>query len=222
VTFADVDSIATLATGPHTVAIATPDRELSGRLLVQDDSESGGFVIESVDPESATLGPGETVTLTADVRNTGDESGTVRVELRVGGIPFEDKELDIEAGAVATVSFPDLEPASVLDPGEYEPIIWTEDDEEPVTLTITDDSGGDDGTGNGGDDGTGNGGDDGTGDGGDDGTGDGGDDDGNETDDGDGGDGSGPGFGVGTAIATLGGLGYMVKRRLGDESGPDE
>jgi PGF-CTERM protein len=59
------------------------------------------------------------------------------------------------------------------------------------------------------------GGENGTGDGNDSGT-DGG--DGNDSDDGnDSGDGSGPGFGIGGALAGLGGLGYLLQRRLGED-----
>jgi PGF-CTERM protein len=78
------------------------------------------------------------------------------------------------------------------------------------------------GTGDGGDDqnGTnGNGGENGTGNGNDSGT-DGG--NGNDSDDGnDSGDGSGPGFGVGGALAGLGGLGYLLQRRLGANTGDE-
>jgi len=160
------------------------------------------FAIESIDPESATVGPGETVTLTGTIENTGTAQGTVRVELRVGGIPFENQERTVAAGETATVTFPDLEPASVLDPGEYEPIIWTKNDEHPVALTITGDDGGSDD--NGGGDGNQT-----------DGDGNQTDGDGNQTD-GDA-DGSGPGFGVGSALASLGGAGYLLKRRLDAE-----
>lgn len=91
------------------------------------------------------------------------------------------------------------------------------------------DGGADDGTGGGsGDDGTGgdSGADDGTGGGsGDDGTGSDGSGDngtGGDDDNGSGGDGSGPGFGALSALAGIGGAGYLLSRRLGDTESGDE
>ena len=172
------------------------------------------FTINSVEPTEASVGPGDTVDLSAEIENTGDARGTKEVQVRVSGIPFLTQTVTIDAGATQTVTFEDLEPASQLGPGEYEPTIWTADSEVGMTLTILPEDGGgdDDGTGDDGagdDDGTG---DDGTGDG--DGTGDDGAGDGDDGD-GDNGDGSGPGFGVPAAIASLGGAGYLLKRRLG-------
>ena len=113
---------------------------------------------------------------------------------------LETQELTIGGGETATATFAELDLAAELDPGEYEPVVWTNNDRRSFTLTVTGgDADGGDGDGNE------------TGDG--DETG-----DGNETDDGnESGDGSGPGFGVGTALASLGGAGYLLKQRLGSD-----
>ncbi|ERH10449.1 MAG: hypothetical protein J07HX64_02224 [halophilic archaeon J07HX64] len=85
-----------------------------------------------------------------------------------------------------------------------------------------DDDAGDSGTddGSGGDGGSDDGTDDGSGDNGS------GDDDGDDNSSGDdgssGGDGLGPGFGALSAVAGLGGAGYLLSRRLGGDTGPDE
>jgi PGF-CTERM protein len=87
----------------------------------------------------------------------------------------------------------------------------------------SDDGGGDDGSDGGGDDGTDD--DGGGGDGADGGSDDGTDEGSEDGSDGDGdgsGDGLGPGFGLPSALAGIGGAGYLLSRRLGRATGQDD
>jgi putative CocE/NonD family hydrolase len=161
------------------------------------------FAVRSIDPESATTSPGEPMTLTVDVENSGDAQRAGRVELRIDGTTVAHEVIAPGIGETATATFSDLDLAADRDAGEYEPVIWTEDDQRSMTLTVeggTDESDSSDQTDDGSDssDQT-----------------DGESDSGNQTD-GESGDGSGPGFGVGTALASLGGAGYLLKQRLGE------
>jgi putative CocE/NonD family hydrolase len=153
--------------------------------------DSAAFTIERLGSESLTASPDEPVTVTADVSNAGGTEGTARVELRADGAVLETQEHTVGAGETATATFADLDLTAELDPGEYEPVVWINNDRRSLALTVT--GGGGDGSGN---------------------ETDSNETDGNETD---GGDGSGPGFGVGTALASLGGAGYLLKQRLGGD-----
>jgi len=178
-------------------AFGTPQQGESGQPVEFDASASTGSVAEyrwdfdsDGNIEESTDGP------TASVTYQG--SGTRLVTLTVVG---EDGQT---ASAEATV---DIEGGGGTGPG---------DDDD-------DSDGGGDGDGNATDRGNDGGDDDGDADGGSDGGG-GNTDDSNESNsdgnssDGDGGDGFGPGFGVGSALAGLGGAGYLLKRRLLDET----
>lgn len=196
VSFEDVQFGALREAGTYDFGVRSPEVQASGTVTIESDVEPATFVLEEVDPTEATIAIDELLDLVVTVRNTGGTEGTVVVELRVGGNTFQTREATIPPGETGTVTFEDLEPGHTLGSGEFEPLIWTEDDEQVVQLTILPDDDGDE------DDGA------------DEDTDADEDVDEDEDDDEDDADDDAPGFGVTAAIASLGGLGYMVKRRL--------
>ena len=63
------------------------------------------FDLADLDPESATVEPGESITVSVTVTNVGGTAGTQTVELRVGDEPLADRELTLDRDAAETVSF---------------------------------------------------------------------------------------------------------------------
>jgi len=195
-------------------------------------AQSGTFEIVDVSPEEATLERWEFIEISVVVENVGDESDTQTVGLRVAAIPevtVAEKELTLDPGERDTVV---LNAEAIFPPGEYTPVVSTDDDEFRGAAVITEPDDPDNETDTDGnttdtDDNTtdtdGNTTDtdsnttstDGNTTDTDDNTTD--TDDTNGTDETDGGDGSGAGFGILTALAGVSGLGYLYRRRL--ESG---
>lgn len=96
--------------------------------------DPASFQVENLDPAEATVEMGAELTVSADISNSGDQSGTKAIELRLDGETLASQDLSLDGGASETVSF-DANTAE-LDPGEYTHSIWTEDDEATGTLTL--------------------------------------------------------------------------------------
>jgi PGF-CTERM protein len=167
-----------------------------------------------------TNGPvaGEDLSATVEVTaNTGGSSVTQDVSLSVPALGSDAQQVTLSGGDTTTVTL--SVPTSPGDGGTYTLTVTSQDSEATTSVTVDavpdDDESGSDNTSNesesdgssdrGGRDesGGGNGDDD-----------SGGENESNESS----GDGSGPGFGVGGALAGVGGAGYLLKRRLGDEN----
>lgn len=160
------------------------------------------LALEGVAPAEMTVGPDDRLDMTVTVRNDGDARGWTRVELRVDDQTLASEPLAVDADTTGSLAFEDLDLITVLGPGEYEPIVWTAVGEQSVSLTVTT---------------------------ADDGTDDEHEDDATDADDEaidaadgtDDADDDGPGFGVTATLGSLGGLGYLLHRRLvgTDDSG---
>jgi hypothetical protein len=78
---------------------------LMGSLAVQSAVAPAAFTLSGLTVTPATMEPGDTVTVTVTVRNTGGERGSTTVELKVGGVTEDTESVTLDAGASTTVSF---------------------------------------------------------------------------------------------------------------------
>lgn len=82
------------------------DLHEAGSVTVTDPTGGGaGFEVTNASVEPAIVRPGGTVTVSADVRNLGDEAGTFRAELSVGGTVVDTQPVEVPAGGTVRVSF---------------------------------------------------------------------------------------------------------------------
>lgn len=63
------------------------------------------FTVSNLGMSPATVEPGQPVTITADVTNTGDLEGTYAVTLKIDGVAVENKDVTVAGGATGNVSF---------------------------------------------------------------------------------------------------------------------
>ncbi|WP_434523073.1 BGTF surface domain-containing protein [Halorubrum sp. AS12] len=175
--------------------------------VVEEVETSATFTVSELDPQDVTATVGDTLTVTANVENTGDAESTQTVEFRVGGDAVASQDVTLAPGNNTTVEFADVD-TSGLEAGEYEHGVFTDDDSATATLTLeAADDGGDDSSG---DDSSG---DDSSGDdsSGDDSSGDDSSGDGNGTDDST--DDGTPGFGALVALVALIAAALLATRR---------
>lgn len=103
------------------------------------ETEGGDGVFEitdlTIEPEDA-VSSGETITVSTEITNTADVTGTQTVEYRIDGDTVADQELELEGFGSGTATFEDVD-TSDLEPGQsYEHGVYTEDDERTATLEI--------------------------------------------------------------------------------------
>jgi hypothetical protein len=106
-----------------------------------DTGDTGGsdvtFEISSlsVEPESP-IGSGEAVTVTAEITNTGEDSGTKTVEYRIDGDVAAEQEVEIGGFSDTTVTFEGID-TSDLEPGQsYDHGVYTGDDDRTASLEV--------------------------------------------------------------------------------------
>ena len=63
------------------------------------------FVVSNLIVSPTEVEPGETVTITVDVHNVGEEQGTHELELRIDGLVEQSESLTLDGGADTSVSF---------------------------------------------------------------------------------------------------------------------
>ncbi len=63
------------------------------------------FTVSNLGISPATVGVGQSVTITADVTNTGDLEGTHTVTLKIDDVVVENKDVTVAGGATGNVSF---------------------------------------------------------------------------------------------------------------------
>jgi PGF-CTERM protein len=192
VTFTDVDT-GGLSSGEHTHAVNADGRSAEGTLTVQAPAN---VTVSNLDPTDASVTQGDTLDVSADVANAGDQSGSANVTLTIGGDSIDSQNVTVDGGASTTVTFSGVN-TSELSPGNYTHTVSADGSSVSGTLVVETAGGGTE-TDSG----------DGTGDGTGDGAGDGNESDGNES-----GDGSGPGFGVLVAALALVGAALLALRR---------
>jgi len=92
------------------------------------------FTVSNLDPASATVEPGDDVTVSADITNTGTAEGTQDIVLSLDGEEVDSESLTLDAGASDSVSFDISAP---MDDGDYEHAISSDDDEAAGSLTVS-------------------------------------------------------------------------------------
>ncbi|MFC6720742.1 ethylbenzene dehydrogenase-related protein [Halovenus amylolytica] len=71
----------------------------------EEEPEPASFELSNLDPEEATVEVGETITVSADVANTGEEAGTATVNLAIDGASLASQDVEVEPDATETVEF---------------------------------------------------------------------------------------------------------------------
>ncbi|TYT62843.1 surface glycoprotein [Natrialba swarupiae] len=121
----------------------TPGTTNADVVLTEVVIEEAFFAVEDLEPETATAAPGEDVTVSANVTNTGVELDSQTIDLRVDGVTVAQTEQPVELvdGEYEVVEFtmeaPDEE-------GEHEFSVHSDDDSATGTLTVSEDDGNDD------------------------------------------------------------------------------
>ena len=117
--------------GNYTHSIWTEDDEAEGSLTV--DFEPAFFDVSGLEPVEVTVQQGETVDVSATVTNTGEETASKVVELRLdgeeqdtGSVSLDPDEAEIVETTLSTDSLN----------GTYTHSLWTEDSEQTGNLTV--------------------------------------------------------------------------------------
>jgi hypothetical protein len=141
VTFEDVDTSG-LPAGTLTHGVFTVDDTATAQITIDAPAEANFQVSNLQAPGSATQG--DTITVSADVENTGDQEATQTVEFRIDDSSDDlddgdddaviSQEVTLAAGASETVTF-DVD-TSALVPGDYVHGVVTEDDSGTAQITI--------------------------------------------------------------------------------------
>jgi PGF-CTERM protein len=120
--------------GEYTHAVSTDNDADEGSLTVEG-VEPAAFEVSDLNPQTATVEQGETVSVTAVVQNTGGESGSTTAELTVdGGDALDSEDVTLGGGEFQTVSL--SADTSGLDAGEYTHAVAAGDSSVEGSLTV--------------------------------------------------------------------------------------
>jgi uncharacterized membrane protein len=132
-----------LQPGTYTHGVATPDDSATAQIMINAPPEAANFQVSNLQaPGSATQG--DTIDVSADVENTGDQSATKAVEFRLdangdglgdSGDVVLSQDVQLGAGASTTVGFTDVD-TSALAPDTYTHGVVTPDDSETAQIMI--------------------------------------------------------------------------------------
>lgn len=97
--------------------------------------EPATFELSNLNPQTATVNAGQTFDVSADVTNTGGQSGEQDIELSLepGGSVVDTQTVSLSVGETQTVTFQD---ESVSQTGSYNHTVATDDDQLVGTLTV--------------------------------------------------------------------------------------
>ena len=144
------------------VEVSSEDDTDTATLTVTDDTGVGGgggggggaapadpavFEVSELDPVDVAVEQGEQIDVSATITNTGGQATQGTVEFRIDDTTIADESLVLADGNSETIVFENIETGD-LDAGDYEHGIFTDDDSQTGTLTVTvvddDDPDGDD------------------------------------------------------------------------------
>jgi len=103
-------------------------------------SDSPVFEIVSVEPTTLQVRADDTVEIAVDVENTGGEADEQRISVTAAETELAETLLALESGERETLVFEEIQPATVLDVGEYTTLVSSDDDERSVQLTVHDEA----------------------------------------------------------------------------------
>ena len=125
-------------------SVASDDDTAVTTIDVMEDLNPAQYELSGLDPESATVNPGdEPIDVTVTVTNTGGEAGVQDIALEVldetGAVDYEDvvEEVATTPGDEETVTFGEV-PAGTLGAGEYTHEVSSENDTIAGSLTVED------------------------------------------------------------------------------------
>lgn len=111
-----------------------PDSTNATSEQADDATESGEAVFTVTATENATYLTNETITATATVANTGNLTGTQRVELIYNGTVLQAEEVELAPGDEQTITTEQA--PETFEVGANELTVVTEQDETPLSVTI--------------------------------------------------------------------------------------
>jgi len=115
-------------------AVETDSVSVAGGSTTNDN-----FQVSNLSPTDVTVEQGSQIDVEATVTNTGTASGTQDVEFRVGGSAVATQNnIQLDAGESQIVTFSSVD-TSGLSTGSYIHGVFTDDDSQTATLTITED-----------------------------------------------------------------------------------
>ena len=122
-----------LSAGDHSYTVRTEDDESAGTLTLRAVAP-GRFEVADLEPTETRAAVGDVVPVTAEIRNTGDESTEDTVEFRLDDETLSSRSLALASGESETVTFePELPDIA---PGEYAYRVRTADGEADGSLTL--------------------------------------------------------------------------------------
>jgi uncharacterized membrane protein len=133
VTFQNIDTGA-LGLGEYTHTVASVNDSASGNLTVEAEQAPAFFEVRNLQPAAATVSNGTTISISADIENTGDVADTQDITLSVGAITRTQTEM-LNASENTTVTF-SLDTAA-LGPGTYTHEIATANESATGTLNVS-------------------------------------------------------------------------------------
>jgi len=102
----------TLDAGESVTVVWSIQESTAGAYTVSVNGESASLTIVAPEFQTSNLQvspspvtPGETVTITVDVENSGDASGSYTVILTVNGVEVDEETVTVAAGGTETISF---------------------------------------------------------------------------------------------------------------------
>ena len=144
VEFDEIDT-SSLGPGDYTHGVSTENDSATATITIEaPEPDPASFQVSNLDaPSSATQG--DAIDVSADVTNDGEQGATQTVEFRVDadddgfgddGDVVLSQDVQLDPGQSTTVEFTDIGTGS-LAPGDYTHGIFSENDSETATLSVT-------------------------------------------------------------------------------------
>jgi hypothetical protein len=122
-----------LDAGDHEITVAVGDSENSATITLETP-DPAAFEVGNLTPLDGTATVGTSLEVSAEVTNTGEQTGQTTVEFRLNGATQDSQQIELDGGASQTVSFEiDL---SDLEVGEFTHSIVAGDGEATGSLVV--------------------------------------------------------------------------------------
>lgn len=128
----DIDA-ADLSPGEYEYGVFSNSSESTATLTIEESV--AGFEITDLDPDEQTIQQGETLTVSANVTNEGEENATKDVELFIDDSSVENETVTLEPDETDLVEFRNVDTAN-RSSGEYDYSVRTDDAKASGSLTI--------------------------------------------------------------------------------------
>jgi uncharacterized membrane protein len=125
--------------GSYTAEVSTDDDSASTDVTVQEQSGPANFTV-NVNSTNAPITAGETLSVDATIKNTGDEDSSQTVVLNVDGLGSDSVSVSLSSGesTIETLSVG----TESGDAGEYTAVVETSDDSDSTPITVEEADGG--------------------------------------------------------------------------------